>query len=147
MIDNVEWTWTTEVKLPSAHRAGRAVLEELKRALKERHWTEHEIFGIRLALEEGLANAIRHGNGSDHSKEVHVVCRLNSQQLFVEIADEGEGFDPQLVPDCTAAENLHRECGRGIMLMRNYMSRVEYLDGGHRLVMEKSRSHPPLSGI
>ena len=140
MTDNVDWTWTTEVKLPSAHGAGHRLLDELKEALQVHHWTEHEIFGIRLSMEEGLANAIRHGNGSDHSKAVHVVCRLNSRQLSVEIADEGEGFDPELVPDCTAEENLLRETGRGIMLMRNYMSRVEYLDGGHRLVMEKSRS-------
>jgi len=139
MTSNNHWTWTTDVKLPSAHGAGHGLLDELKDALKQHHWTEHEIFGIRLSMEEGLANAIRHGNASDHRKEVHVVCRLNAERLFVEIADEGEGFDPELVPDCTAAENLHRESGRGIMLMRNYMSRVEYVDGGHRLIMEKSR--------
>lgn len=140
MMNNNHWTWTTDITLPSTHASGRRLLDELTGALQLHRWAEHEIFGIRLSMEEGLANAIRHGNGSDHRKEVHVACKLNSQRLLVEIADEGEGFDPELVPDCTADENVHRESGRGIMLMRNYMSRVEYLDGGHRLVMEKSRN-------
>jgi serine/threonine-protein kinase RsbW len=139
MTGNNHWTWTTDITLPSTHGAGRGLLDELKEALKTHHWTEHEIFGIRLSMEEGLANAIRHGNGSDHRKEVHVICQMNAKRLYVEITDEGEGFDPELVPDCTAHENLLRETGRGIMLMRSYMSRVEYLDGGHRLVMEKTR--------
>jgi len=138
MTDN-QWTWTTEVRLPSAHGAGHHLLAELNHALKQHNWTDHEIFGIRLSMEEGLANAIRHGNASDHRKEVYVACKLNSRRLLVEITDEGEGFDPKCVPDCTADENLRRESGRGIMLMRNYMSRVEYLGGGHRLVMEKTR--------
>jgi len=139
MTDNVEWTWTTDVRLPSTHGAGHRLLDELKHVLKQHRWTDHEVFSIRLSMEEGLANAIRHGNGSDHRKAVHVTCKLNSQRLLVEIADEGLGFDPKCIPDCTAEENLLRESGRGIMLMRNYMSRVQYLDGGHRLVMEKTR--------
>jgi serine/threonine-protein kinase RsbW len=139
MTNNHEWTWTTEARLPSARGASHDLLDQLHRALKQHHWGDHEIFGIRLSVEEGLVNAIRHGNCSDHRKEVHVVCKLNVHRLFIEIADEGEGFDPEQVPDCTADENLRRESGRGIMLMRNYMSRVQYVDGGHRLIMEKTR--------
>src|SRR5690606_27909228 len=76
-------------------------------------------------------------NQSDDSKHVSMSCQLRPDCLIVEIADEGEGFDPSEVPDCTAEENLDRPSGRGIMLMKNFMSRVEYVDGGNRVILEK----------
>jgi serine/threonine-protein kinase RsbW len=84
-------------------------------------------------------NAIRHGNQSDQAKLVHVSCKLSPQRLLIEITDQGIGFDPALVPDCCDPENWQRPGGRGILLMRSYMSKVEYTDGGHRVVMEKER--------
>jgi serine/threonine-protein kinase RsbW len=114
-------------------------LAELLDALKRHDWNEKEIFGVHLAVEEALVNAIRHGNGSDERKQVRVSCTLEAHHLRLEIVDEGSGFDPAEVPDCTDAEYIHRPSGRGIMLMRKYMSRVEYMDGGHRVIMEKRR--------
>jgi serine/threonine-protein kinase RsbW len=141
MKKHSDWTWTIELKLPSVRGAGQLFLADLLHALQREKWSEHEIFGIHLAAEEAVVNAIRHGNGFDHQKQVHIVCKLSPQRLWLEIADEGTGFDPDLVPDCTQQENLHRPSGRGVMLMRNYMSRVEYrLDGGHRVIMEKERT-------
>ncbi|HZZ29526.1 MAG TPA: ATP-binding protein [Pirellulales bacterium] len=140
MNNHSDWTWTRELKFPSLRGAGQPFLGELLHVLKQVQWSEHEIFGIHLAVEEALVNAIRHGNGSDSSKHVHVACKLSPHRLLLEITDEGAGFDPTLVPDCTQSENLQRPGGRGIMLMRNYMSRVEYIDGGHRVVMEKHRT-------
>jgi serine/threonine-protein kinase RsbW len=58
----------------------------------------------------------------------------------IEIEDEGEGFDPGDVPDPTADENLERPCGRGIHLMRAFMTSIEYLDRGNRVVLIKSRT-------
>jgi serine/threonine-protein kinase RsbW len=133
------------VKLPSRHGSGSQFLDDLLRALRHEQWTEQEVFEVHLAVEEALVNALRHGNALDHEKLVHVNCRLNPQRFWVEVADEGTGFDPSQVPDCTADENLHRASGRGIMLMRQYMSRVEYLDGGHRVIMEKHRRNEELS--
>jgi serine/threonine-protein kinase RsbW len=137
-----DWTWTKEAKLPSVRGAGCQFLEELLGALQQHSWSQQEIFAIHLAVEEALVNAIRHGNGSDQNKHVHVDCKLNPQRLLLEIADEGTGFDPACVPDCTQQNNLLRPSGRGIMLMRNYMSSVKYTEGGHRVVMEKLRHHP-----
>jgi serine/threonine-protein kinase RsbW len=139
MTEFSAWTWVTDTTLPSARGAGHKVLSELLQALERSGWTKEEIFGVHLAVEEALVNAIRHGNGSDHRKEVQVSCKVAPSRLIVEITDEGGGFNPDHVPDCTAEENLHRPGGRGIMLMRSYMSRVEYLDGGQRVVMEKRR--------
>jgi serine/threonine-protein kinase RsbW len=139
MAENSDWTWTTEAKLPSVCGAGRHFLTELIAALQREQWSQQEIFAVHLAVEEALVNAIRHGNRSDSSKQVHVNCQLNHQRLLLEVADEGAGFDPSAVPDCTDKQNLQRPNGRGIMLMRTYMSRVEYTEGGHRLLLEKQR--------
>ena len=132
-------TWTYRTTLPSICGAGEPFLAELLAALRERQWSAKEIFGIHLAVEEALVNAIRHGNGSNEAKQVYVTSQLDAHRLFLEIADEGEGFDPGRVPDCTEGQNLQRPNGRGIMLMRKYMSRVEYIEGGHRVIMEKRR--------
>ncbi len=134
-----ESTWTQQVTLPSICGAGRQFLAALLDALKRHEWNEREIFGIHLAVEEALVNAIRHGNGSDENKQVRVNCKLEADHLYLEIVDEGSGFDLAEVPDCTDAQHIHRPNGRGIMLMRKYMSRVEYRDGGQRVVLEKRR--------
>lgn len=108
--------------------------------LKERHYSSSDVFGVRLSLEEGLMNAIKHGNHSDSSKRVRVHCDLNDQRVLIEIEDDGAGFDPGQIPDPLADENLEKPSGRGVYLMRQYMTRVEYRQGGRLLVMEKHRS-------
>ena len=108
--------------------------------LAEHQWTAHDIFSVRLALEEAIVNAIKHGNRLDANKHVHVLCKVSAELMWAQITDQGPGFDPEEVPDCTDDENLDRPSGRGIMLMRCYMSRVEYNDAGNIVVMEKRRT-------
>jgi serine/threonine-protein kinase RsbW len=129
-----------EQVIPSETGAGKRVLDDLLGQLEAHQWGEYDIHGIHLALEEALVNAIRHGNRSDVSKNVHVACKLSPDQLWVQIRDEGAGFKPEEVPDCTDLENLEIPSGRGIMLMRAFMSRVEYNDLGNCVVMEKQRA-------
>jgi serine/threonine-protein kinase RsbW len=62
-----------------------------------------------------------------------VECKIDPQGVELVVIDEGEGFDPGSVPDPTAEENIDIPSGRGIMLMRAYMSSVEYLHPGNRL--------------
>ena len=134
------WNWSLDARFPSVRGGGQSLVAELLTALKSENWSADDIFAVHLAVEEALANAICHGNRSDSNKHVSLTCRLAADRVLVEVADEGPGFDPDCIPDCTAPENLKRPGGRGIKLMRNYMSRVEYTDGGHRVVMEKHRS-------
>lgn len=134
------WTWSVEARFPSVRGGGQYLIAELLAALKRDEWSPGDIFGVHLAVEEALANSIRHGNRSDGTKHVSLSCKLAADRVRIEIADEGPGFDPDCVPDCTSHENLKRPGGRGIKLMRSYMSRVEYIDGGHRVVMEKQRT-------
>jgi len=134
-----EWIWQLEESFPSRTAEGKRILESVLARLESENWFPHDIFGVHLALEEALVNAVKHGNRMDETKFVHVVCRLSPEKLYVQIRDEGPGFKLEEVPDCTEDENLEKCSGRGIMLMRNFMSRVEYNDSGNMVTMEKSR--------
>jgi serine/threonine-protein kinase RsbW len=100
---------------------------------------QHDVFGVHLAMEEALVNAIRHGNRLDPGKQVQFACRMTPDLVRIEITDEGDGFDPSSIPDPTDPEHIEAPSGRGLMLMRSFMSRVEYNDVGNRVVMEKER--------
>jgi serine/threonine-protein kinase RsbW len=91
-------------------------------------------------MEEGLNNAIRHGNALDPHKRVHLKYEVRPDQIIIEIADQGAGFDPQGVPDPTADENLEKPNGRGIMLMRAYMDEVRFSRDGTHLRMVKRKA-------
>ena len=127
----------TEVNIPSDTAEARRVQEAIEGDLRKGLATDQEVFSVRLALEEALVNAIKHGNQMDRAKSVQVSYRFLNDRFEVLITDEGAGFDPNDVPDPTAIENLERPCGRGLMLMRHYMSEVQYNDRGNRVHMVK----------
>ena len=98
------------------------------------HW-------VGMAVREGVANAIKHGNKLDTRKKVNTTFDLTGDRLEVEIADEGEGFDPGRVSDPLSPVNLMKTSGRGIFYMRTFMDSVDFLfspAGGTRLIMMKS---------
>ena len=126
--------------IPSDMAEARRVQAEIERALQDATtFTEREIFAIKLAVEEALVNAIKHGNQMDRGKKVHVTYHVHADRFEVLITDEGPGFDPEDVPDPTAPENLERPCGRGLLLMRSYMTEVAYHDRGRAVRMAKVR--------
>src|SRR5687768_9878939 len=95
--------------IPSDMAEARRVQAEIEQALQDAAlFTEREVFGIKLAIEEALVNAIKHGNQLDRAKNVHVTYHVRADRFEVQIADEGQGFDPADVPDPTAPENLER---------------------------------------
>jgi serine/threonine-protein kinase RsbW len=132
-----------EVTIPSDTAQGQAVQERIISLLERLDYSARDVFGVRLALEEALVNAIKHGNAMDPDKSVRVCCRINSDRVYIEIEDQGKGFNPGDVPDPTAAENLERPCGRGIMLMRAFMNRIEYNAHGNCVILEKIRNLAP----
>jgi serine/threonine-protein kinase RsbW len=125
----------TDARIPSDHAEARRIQEEIEQRLQSGLASEQEIFGVRLALEEALVNAIKHGNQLDRAKMVHISYRFLADRFEIRITDEGTGFDPSDVPDPTAVENLDRPCGRGLMLMRHYMTEVHYNDRGNSVFM------------
>lgn len=132
---------TAEVVIRSDPAEARKVQDTIEGLLKAHDFGEHDIFGIRLALEEALVNAIKHGNNLDRSKKVTIRYRVSRDRFDIHIADEGVGFDPEDVPDPTAVENLERPCGRGLMLMRYYMTEVAFLGCGNTVRMCKVLSN------
>ncbi|MCH7961413.1 MAG: ATP-binding protein [Planctomycetes bacterium] len=74
--------------------AGQAVQERIVKILEDLGYPPRDVFGVRLALEEALVNAIKHGNGMDPEKTVRIDCRINLQTVRIEIEDEGDGFEP-----------------------------------------------------
>jgi serine/threonine-protein kinase RsbW len=126
-----------DVVIPSDPSEARRVQEVVEQLLRAHHASEKDIFGIRLALEEALVNAIKHGNQMDRSKTVKVVSFVQAERFEVHVTDEGTGFDPGDVPDPTAVENIERPCGRGLMLMRYYMNEVSFSDRGNSVRMAK----------
>jgi len=130
--------WTEKV-LPTQLEAIRDAEGDVMARLEEFAYNEDHQFAIRLAFEEALVNAMKHGNHMDPARKVRLAYRVSPQCIEIRIRDEGEGFDPGVVPDPTVDENLHRPCGRGIMLMRSYMDTVEYACCGKEVQMTKYR--------
>jgi serine/threonine-protein kinase RsbW len=110
-------------------------------AVEQRKYDKSSVFAIRLALEEALNNAFKHGNKGDPSKAVRVNCQVEDQSVIIDIQDEGEGFDPQSVPDPTEQENVEIPSGRGLTLMRAFMTEVRIEPPGNRVRMTYLR--PP----
>ena len=129
--------WRLETSLDSRLGAHLAVVSEVVSALHSRGWCEGEIFGIQLALEECFTNAVRHGNKQDGRKRVHVQCEISGERFWAEIRDEGTGFRPDDVPDPTDEENLTAVGGRGLLLIRAYMTEVCYKGHGNCVTLLK----------
>ena len=117
-----------------------AVLEAVAEKLRAVGYSRKEEFGVRLALEEAIVNALKHGHRGDPSKQVHVRYRVEADRVTVEVEDEGPGFRPEQVPDPLAPENRERDCGRGLLLMRSYMTSVRYNDRGTCVTLCKCRA-------
>lgn len=134
--------YSAQVTIPSDLEEARRLQGSIEQELHARtQFSETDIFAIRLALEEALVNAIKHGNQMDRTKKVHVAYNVDADRFDVKIVDEGPGFDPEDVPDPTDPENLERPCGRGLLLMRHYMNHIEYLRPGNIVVMSKRAKH------
>ena len=102
---------------------------------------------FRVGLTEALSNAMLYGNAEDPQKRVRVEVCLGESDIRVRIQDEGNGFDPQGIPDPTAPSNLEKPGGRGIFLMRQLLDDVRFNDEGNcvTLVLRKE-PHPELGG-
>ena len=111
------------------------VQNSIAKTLSQHSYSDAAMFAIRLSLEEAMMNGFRHGNLADPSKFVEVRWQIDSNSANFHVIDEGEGFDPEAVPDPTLDENLEIPSGRGLMLIRAYMSDARYHDPGNHLEM------------
>jgi serine/threonine-protein kinase RsbW len=130
-----------EFCIPSEWAEVRRVQREVESALAAAGYADRDQFYIKVAMEEALANAVKHGNRLDAAKLVRVRLVFAPGRFEARVADEGTGFDPNAVPDPCAPENLERPCGRGLLLIRKFMTTVVYHGRGNCLSM--ARDCPP----
>ena len=99
-----------------------------------------EIMGVELAVQEAVSNAIRHGCGSDPSKQIQCILTCSETgEITVVVRDPGRGFDTRRVPDPLHPDNMLKTSGRGIFLINQLMDEVGFSDGGRELQMRKRR--------
>ncbi len=132
-----------QIVVPSDLRAAKEPEQRILDELERHGYSEDARFAIKLALEEALTNAVKHGNRNDPSKRVTVRYHISPQRAVIAIRDEGCGFSPEKVPDPTADENLERPNGRGIMLMQAYMTKVRYNPAGNEVWLMRENSPTP----
>jgi len=125
------------LSITSTGDAASGVCSELLSAVEAAGFGKEAVFGIHLAIEEAVTNAVKHGNGLDLDKHVRIECVIEEDKFDIVVTDEGEGFSPCAVPDPRDAENLEKPSGRGVLLMKSYMDVVEFNEKGNRVHMVK----------
>lgn len=112
-------------------------MEQVEPFVKElQEWAnfgDEDFNRIMLALSEAVNNAIIHGNKEDSDKKVHISTSLEGQTLKISVRDEGEGFNPEKLPDPLKEENLLNEGGRGIYLIEQYSDDLEFSNDGTKI--------------
>jgi serine/threonine-protein kinase RsbW len=92
---------------------------------EESGFDEEDLHKIGMAVREAMVNAVVHGNRYNLKKKVHLRIAVEGSQLRVKIIDEGEGFDARDLPDPLAEENLLRQSGRGILLIKAFVDEFD----------------------
>ena len=108
-----------------------SAVEKLVEDVKNKYSVNEDCYGNMLvALTEAVSNAIYHGNRQDPKKKISLSYQFNDGNLSFTITDQGKGFDFYNLPDPTAPENLEKECGRGIFLMKHLSDQVIFSENG-----------------
>jgi len=119
--------------------------EVVQKILENLKVVEDEIFWVCLAVREAVINAVKHGNNFDAGKYVDFAVDIQGEQLRIEVADQGTGFNIDDVPDPLSDENILKPSGRGIFYIRSFMDNADYevvQPSGTRLVMLKKLTIP-----
>src|SRR4051812_9694864 len=127
--------------IPADPAAIPALTDGVTQVLQEKNWTDADVMAVELALQEAVANAIRHGCGGDASKQLQcsVTCD-ESGEILITVRDPGTGFDHTAIADPLQPQNILKPSGRGIFLINGLMDDVHFTDGGRELQMRKKRA-------
>lgn len=134
--------------IPADPAALGKIQSGMNELLTGRGWPHDDAMKVELALQEALANAIRHGCQNDRSKQVQCLVSFDEAgSVVIVVRDPGPGFDVNAVPDPLEGDNIFRSSGRGVFLINQLMDSVEFADRGREVVMRKrpSSSHPAKS--
>jgi serine/threonine-protein kinase RsbW len=133
------------VVVSSTHSAIDEIYRQILPSLKASNFSQEDVFAVHLALEEAFINAIKHGNKMEPSRAVKIDYSIEPDKIEICMTDEGEGFDPEVIPDPRYGDNLYKPAGRGMLLMRSFMDVVEYNKQGNsvRMIRYKEKRNPP----
>ena len=90
------------------------------------HLSEDKLNSLALSFSEAASNSIVHGNKLDKNKKVKITVHVDEKNMTVIIKDEGKGFNINTVPDPTRPENILKDSGRGIHIMRSFLDNLRY---------------------
>jgi serine/threonine-protein kinase RsbW len=124
-----------DVRLTSDFDSLEQVDQMVDELTKAANLSEEAHGALLLSLSEAVTNAIMHGNKQDSSKWVYVRAVKNGHDLEVTIEDEGDGFNPDMLPSPVESDNLLRQGGRGVYLMKMYCKDVRFSKGGRALTL------------
>jgi len=127
--------------LPSTLDTVDRVEQEAERFASHAGFSEDDVSNIAMAVREATVNAVIHGNNYSRDKDVTAAFETNDNDLVIRIADQGQGFNEQNIPDPLSPENILRGSGRGVFLMRAFMDEVHFrnLSPGTELTLVKHR--------
>ena len=118
----------------------QAVQSAVHREMERLGYSSDACFAVRLAVEEALINAVKHGHKFNPDLVVRIEYEVDGRRVCIRVKDQGRGFRPEEVPDPTSDENLTKPTGRGILLMRAYMDEVAYSACGTEVTMIKKKA-------
>jgi serine/threonine-protein kinase RsbW len=116
------------------------VIKTIIAAMADAGYPRQDIFQMHLALEEAIVNAIKHGNNNDPRKWVRLRFQVTTRQVLVKVKDQGEGFDPGQVHHPRTPENVELPSGRGLFLMRSYLTWLRHSQNGTCVTLCRQRS-------
>jgi serine/threonine-protein kinase RsbW len=88
---------------------------------------------VYLCISEAVINSIEHGNKKDKNKKVSIIANYEENRLNIKVKDEGNGFNLKLVEDPTTPENIRKELGRGIFIIKSLSKQIEYNKKGNSI--------------
>lgn len=144
--ENMGMVETISFDMKSEFRFLEEINGLMSRLFQDSDLSSEEIWEMKLALHELGVNAIEHGNQKDQDKLVRITYTIFKDRLEITVEDEGEGFDPETLPDPTEGDALVRDRGRGVYLVKRMMDGVEYLGRGNAVRLTKLLQHSAATG-
>jgi anti-sigma regulatory factor (Ser/Thr protein kinase) len=133
-------TCEMNIVVPADPSAIPMVSEGVRQLLQGKGWSDDELMPVELAIDEALANAIRHGCHNDPTKQVQCIVTSDAGgEVMIVVRDPGPGFEPSRVPNPLEGDNVLKPSGRGVFLINQLMDEVDFADGGREVQMRKRR--------
>lgn len=111
-----------------------SLVENMVEEISANHLIDEEMVGnVMVCVTEAVTNAIQHGNDNNENKNVYIKFKKIDSKLVFNVKDEGPGFDFENIPDPTLPENIEKEDGRGIFLIKNLADEVNFEENGSKI--------------